>query len=241
MSLYLYATLNTLNHRPLHLSEHLHKLWEGAKALYGSTPDMDVADIEQMVVERLGNERMPRGGNLIKMRIEHSSDGWRVSLHNPTPTIYEGYSYLTLRPSALIINHELPFSRWRTTCSSLTTEFGQEFAERNGAGIALRADRAGNLISSGDNPLFLVSKGRLHTLPIEDGGRNSVERDLMFRLCRYAGIEILESHTPLDRLDQWEEIIIFEPNGIRSVGSCSGHSFDYSIALRLERYLHRLL
>ena len=193
-----------------------------------------------MIATRLRDEGMPRGGVTIELRAEHTDRGWHLSLHNPTPTIYDGYSYLSLRPTAVIINHELPFSRWRTTCSALTTEFGAEFAERNGAGIALRADRAGNLVSAGDNPLFLVSGGKVYTLPVSEGGRDSVERDLMFRLCQKAGIEIMEAATPLDRLDEWEEIMVFEPCGVRSIGSCSGRSFDYSIALRLERHIDKL-
>ncbi len=241
MSLYLYAIVNTLNHKPLHLAEQIDYLWQGAMALYGSTPEISTEEVEQMIADRLAEERMPRGGNLIELRIEHTDGRLSLSLHNPTTTIYDGYAYLSLRPEAVIINHELPFSRWRTACSALTTEFGAEFAERQGAGLALRADRNGNLVSAGDNPLFLVRNGRVHTLPVELGGRHSVERDLMFRLCSLAGVEIVESETPLDRLDEWEEIIIFEPSGIRSVGSCSGRTFDYSIALRLERHIGKLL
>ena len=241
MSLYLYAVINTLDHRPLHLSEHLRKMWEGAQTLYGTTPSQTVEDVERMITERLSEERMPRGGNTVELRAELSDGFWTLSLHNPTPTIYDGYSYLSLRPSAVIINHELPFSRWRTTCSALTTEFGADFAERQGAGVALRADRNGNLVSCGDNPLFCVRDGVVYTLPVDSGGRDSVERDLMFRLCHLAGVQIVESPTPLDALGEWEEIIIFEPCGVRSIGTCSGYSFDYSIALRLERFLHRLL
>lgn len=241
MSLYLYAVINTLGYRPLHLAEHLHKMWEGAQTLYGTTPNQSEEEIEQMITDRLSEERMPRGGNTIELRAELSDGNWILSLHNPTPTIYDGYSYLSLRPSAVIINHELPFSRWRTTCSALTTEFGADFAERQGAGVALRADRNRNLVSCGDNPLFCVRDGMLHTLPVGSGGRDSVERDLMFRLCALAGVPIIEGPTPLDALGEWDEIIIFEPCGVRSIGSCSGYSFDYSIALRLERFLHKLL
>ncbi len=241
MSLYLYAVVNTLGHRPIHLSEHLRKMWEGAQTLYGTSPNQSVGEVERMITERLSQERMPRGGNTIELRAELNGGSWSLSLHSPTPTIYDGYSYLSLRPTAVIINHELPFSRWRTTCSALTTEFGADFAERQGVGVALRADRNGNLVSCGDNPLFCVRDGVIHTLPVSDGGRDSVERDLMFRLCALAGVQIVESPTPVEMLGEWEEIIIFEPCGIRSIGSCSGFSFDYSIALRLERFLHKLL
>ncbi|MBO5903379.1 MAG: aminotransferase class IV [Tidjanibacter sp.] len=242
MSLYLYAIINTLGYRPLHLTAHLHKMWEGAQTLYGTTPSQTEVEVEQMIMDRLSEERMPRGGNTIELRAEQSGGHWTLSLHNPTPTIYEGYSYLSLRPSAVIINHELPFSRWRTSCSALTTEFGADFAERQEAGVAIRADRNGNFVSCGDNPLFCVRNGVVYTLPVSSGGRDSVERDLMFRLCALAGVPIIESFTPIDNLGgEWDEIIIFEPCGVRSIGSCSGYTLDYSTALRLEQFVHKLL
>ncbi len=241
MTPYLYTRLNTLGHKPFHLNEHLMELSEGCQALYGSAPQLNAEDMEREIGSLFRQEGMPRGGNTIELRASLNSDGrWITSLLNPQTTIYNGYSLHSLRPEAVIINHELPFERWRTECSALCADFAAHYAERCGAGMALRANRAGNLVSAADNPLFLLRNGVLHTLPLAKGGRGSVERKLMFRLAQMAGVRVVESDTPVDELDLWEELILFGPTGIQAIGSCSGRTMGYSTALALEKYLPRL-
>ncbi len=238
---YLYTRINTLSHKPLHLQEHLCELSAGAEALYGSTPELDAKQVERDIIDLLRRERMPLGGNIVELRATPRTDGrWVTSLLDPQTTLYDGYSLHSLRPEAVIINHELPFERWRTECSALCADFAADYARRRGADVALRANRAGNLVSSADNPLFLVRNRMLHTLPLSKGGRGSVERELMFKLAQMAGMQIVECDTPVDELDLWEELIIFGPTGIQAIGSCSGRIMGYSTALALEKYLPRL-
>jgi hypothetical protein len=163
-----------------------------------------------------------------------------VLLTHLASTPYDGYSLLSLRPKAAIANYEIPFEKHQTAVSLTAARFADSFAQRNGSGIALRANRAGSLISSGDNPLYALRGDTLLTTPIEKGARPSAERELMASLCQMAGVKLIEQEIATDQLGQMEEVFAFTPVGIQMIGSASEVKFHSIVAHALEPHLATL-
>lgn len=236
-----YTTVNTFRHKPLHLPLKLRYAAESHKALYGQKPQLDAADVAEQITSLLYYGIYPEWGNTVDIFLLPRPDGTAETLiaHRST-TPYEGYSLLSLRPKAVITNYEIPFERHQTTISLAAARFADDFARRNGAGIALRGNRAGALLSTGDNPLYALRGNTLLTTPIEKGARPSAERELMATLCAKAGIKIVEQDIPTDQLGHMEEVFAFTPVGIQMIGSAGEVAYHSIVAHALEPHLTAL-
>lgn len=241
---YIYASVNTTNHIPLYLERHLQYAAESYLALYGTKPKLNTAKISDSITRLLGHNSLPKSGNIVNIYLipqcgaSHSTPD--IVITHDRQTLYKGYSLISIRPKAAIANYEIPFESHRTSVSLTTATFMDTFAAKSGAHIALRATRSGKLVSSGDFPVFAVKDRQITTPGIGHGTGNSVERDLMFRACGLAGIEITESDIEVDSLCDLDEIIVFNTSGIQSVLQC-GQCYYYNIvAMKLEKVLEEL-
>ena len=124
-----------------------------------------------------------------------------------------------MRPRGIITNYEIPFEKHQTNVSLTAARFADSYASSHGYNIAIRANRAGTLLSSGDNPLFALRGNTLLTTPTEKGARPSAERDLMFRLAEKAGVKVIEEELTVEDAASYEELMIFTPVGIQTLYS----------------------
>lgn len=234
-----YTTINTFGHKPLHLGRKLELLSESYESLYGlKTDGLTTKGIAKEIHDLLYFGLYPEGGNTVNLYLLPPCDAKarRLIVHEAV-TPYDGYGLLAVRPATTIAGYDMPFERFSTTISLSAARFTDLYAERNNGAIALRANRSGALLSSGDNPLFVLKGHTLLTAPIADGGRNSVERELMFRLAELAKVKIVEEAPTVEDIEEYSEIMIMTPVGIRSVRTVGSIELEHIYATALAKYL----
>lgn len=238
---FVYTTINTYAHQPMHVALRLHYALNSYQALYGVRPTITAEEIENQVRELLYYGIYPEHGNTLTLHLIATPEGECTTLLTHTAsTPYDGYSLLTLRPKAAITNYEIPFEKHHTSVSLTAARFADDFARRNSSGIALRANRAGSLISTGDYPLYALRGNVLLTTATDKGARPSAERELMAELCSMAGVEIIEGELRTDEMTDYEEILAFTPMGIQMIGSAGDMPLHSITAHRLEPHLKAL-
>lgn len=239
---YVYAAVNTAGHRPLFLGRHLHFACESYAKLYGQRPEIDPDTISALIPELLYHNRMPRGCCTVTIYLLPGAAKGRIAkpdiiMAAGQSTIYAGYELHAIRPKAVVVNYDIPFSGHRTAVSLTAAEYMAGFAERSGASLPVRANRAGNIVSAGEYPVFAIKGGKVLAPDSESGAGDSLERELMMWLCEREGLAVEERGIPVTELSKVDELIVFGPYGLQSVLSC-GEAYFYSVtALALEKHL----
>lgn len=240
---YVYAAVACDGHAPLYLERQMEFARATYEKLHGAAPLADTRAIRHDIKELLVTTLQPQTGNVVMIYlIPHGYGDAQpdVVISHSHSTIYHGYALVSLRPAAAVVNYEIPFSGYRTAVSLAAAGYMDDFARRAGANIALRANRGGHIVSSGDYPVFTVKDGTVITPPLAQDTGDSVERQLMFRACSLARTPLEEREISLTELPEMEEIMVFDHTGIRSVLSCSGNYYYNLIADRLEEVLPRI-
>lgn len=238
---WVYTTINTFAHKPLHLSLKLRYALDSYHALFGTRPQIKVAEAEREVHGLLYFGLYPEGGNTVNLYLIPTGDGGyrRLLIHEAT-TPYDGYGLLSVRPRGIIANYEIPYEKHPTNVSLTAARFADNYAVAHNYDTALRANRAGVLISSGDNPLFALRGNTLLTTPIGKGARGSAERELMFRLAQRVGVTIVEEELLVEDAATFEELIVMTPVGLQSLYSVGNMKLGNIYASLLARGLATL-
>ncbi len=238
---WVYTTVYTVGHRPLHLKAKLNYLLDSYKALFGTKPNLSAGELAQEIHNLLYFGLYPEGGNTLNVYLIPSETGAtnRLIVHEAT-TPYDSYALLTVRPIGTIANYEIPFEKHHTSVSMTAARFADNYAAERGAGVALRANRAGTLLSSGDNPLFALRGFTLLANPIGVGARPSAERDLMFRTASLAGVNMVEEELRVEDLEQYDELLVFTPVGLQSIARVGDMVMVNIYANRLAKALTTL-
>lgn len=240
---WVYTTINTYAHQPMHVALRLRYALDSYQALFSVRPEVSVEQVENRVRHLLYYGIYPEHGNTLTLYLlppVGNSTKAEVLIAHKASTPYDGYALLSLQPKAAVTNYEIPFERHLTAVSATAARFADEYAMRNGAGIALRANRQGTLISTGDNPLFALRGNTLLTTPIDKGARPSAERELMMELCQMAGVNLIEEELRVDEVASYEEIMAFTPVGIQTIGAAGERVLHSITAHALEPHLKRL-
>lgn len=239
---YVYAAVNTVEHRPLYLDSHLTYAAATYRKLYNVELDYDVRTIRREIEQLLNANRMPKTGNIVHIYFMPSSD---LRSHDrivacERSTIYRGYDLISIRPNVVLTNYEIPFSGHRTSISLTSAKYMQSFAVRSGSHAAIRINRSEQVISCGEYPIGFVKNGTLYMPPAPDLAPQCVERDLLLRLCSLAEVPTAERIITAEEIAGADEILIFDGAGLQSVLCWGSHYFYNTIAMRLERYIHQL-
>lgn len=239
---WVYTTINTSAHKPLHLSLKLRYALDSYHKLFGSRPQIEVAELEREVRYLLYYGLYPECGNTVNLYLIPTGDGGsrRLLIHEAT-TPYDGYGVLSVRPKGIIANYEIPYEKHQTNVSMTAARFADNYAAAHNYDSALRANRAGTLISSGDNPLFALRGNTLLTTPIDKGARGSAERELMFRLAELCGVAVVEEELKVEDATTYEELIVFTPVGLQSIYSLGDMKLGNIYATLLGKHLATLL
>ncbi|MDY3978807.1 MAG: aminotransferase class IV [Tidjanibacter sp.] len=237
---YIYTTINTTDRRPLFLKEHLHYAAASYEALYGERPTLTAADIAKRISDLLYYGFYPEGGNTVDIYLlPRPEQPLTLIIHN-SATVENGYALSPHKLLSTVANYEIPFEHHKTAASLTAAGFADDFARRNGADVALRANRAGTVISSGDSPFFAVRNDVLYTPAVDHGARASVERDLLLRLCRYASVKVVEEDIAVADLADYDELAIFSPTGLHTIARIDEIYYLNVMAHKLEKQLERL-
>lgn len=237
---YVYAAVNTTVHEPLYLAEHLATASNSYEKLYGQKFICQTEDIRHQIKLLLAENNMTRMGNIVNIYFippEHQTDDKpEILISWYRSTIYKGYELISLRPKAMLVNYEIPFSGHRTAISLTASEYMQQFAQRAGSHIALHANRAEKLVSCGDYPVFVVIDG----VVVIPTAAESVERSLMLRACHLSKTTTEEREISVEELTSADEIMVFNHTGIQSILSLGDRYFYNITAMRLEKTLRQI-
>lgn len=241
---YVYAAINTIEHEPLYLGEHLRIAVESYATLYGCRPAIDTEEIRTQIKTLLRENNMPQLGNIVIIYIIPGTDSKsgtpEILISWERSTLYKGYELISLRPKAILANYEIPFSAHRTAVSLTTSDYMASYATAGSCHIAIHINRNNRLVSCGDYPLFMVKNGTVFTPPAPDIATDNVERNIMFSACKLAGIPIEERELTTEDIPTADEIMIFNHTGIQSV-LCVGEHYYYNLtAQKLEKVLPQI-
>ena len=238
---WVYTTINTFAHKPLHLATKLRYALSSFEALFGTKPDITPKALEKEIRDLLYFGLYSEVGNTVTLYLLPTDNGecQRLILHEAT-TPYDGYQLLTVRPKSVITNYEIPFEKHSTNVSLTSARFADSYARSHGYESALRANRAGTLISSGDCPLFALRGNMLLTTPTEKGSRPSAERELMMRVAEFAGVTVIEEELRVEEVERYEELIVFTPAGLQSIYSIGNVRLGHIYASLLAKSLTTL-
>lgn len=242
----IYADVATINYRPLYLTAQLACAASSYETLYGLRPACDVTAIRRRILHLQERNRLPRQGNTLRLFFLPPAVEERT-LRQPDllivcaeTTICHSYETMSLRPTALLVNYEVPFAGHRTSLSLAADRYMQEFARSKDFHLALHVNRANRLVSCGDYPVGVVREGRLTLPQLPAEAPKSVERRLLEQACSLADLPVETRDLPAEELAEADEVLVFGPHGLHAVLSCSEHYYYNLAARRLDRTLARL-
>ena len=233
--IYLYQTLHLAAGRTVrNLEAHIAVLDGASRRLFGRPYAPGAEALARRIAALATEERLPtRVSGFV--RLELGPDG-EERLSPAGVSLYAGYAFRSLTPSAAILNYDIPFSEAPTSVREATARWARHEAMRRGADIAVRCDRTG-VLREGDNAPLLCAADRVVRIA---PGLASVERQLATEAVRAAGLELREEPFGRDELPQLDELFFVDHRGVTALSHCDGQPLMTLLAERVAEALEGL-
>lgn len=230
--LYLYQTVHLHRGRARCLGEHVALLDREARRLFGTAyaPQRLRERIEELSVA----QRYPRELSGF-VRIEFTAAGEERLLPIGS-SYYDGYALRSLTPDAVSLVYDLPLDEAPTSARETAALLARSMAERAGADVAVRCDGAGRFLSAEDAPLAAVCGHRV----LLASGAQGVERALLARAVRAAGLELGEEAFGRTELARIDELFWVDHRGVTALAHCDGQPLMTLVSERIARALEGL-
>lgn len=216
------------------LDAHIAVLDTASRRLFGRPYAPGAEALARRITAMATQERYPAQVSGF-VRLELGPDG-EERLSTAGISLYAGYAFRSLTPSAAILNYEIPFSEAPTSVREAAALWAQHEAGRRGADIAVRCDRTGAFRDADNAPLCGISG---HTVRIAPG-LASVERRLAAEAIRAAGLELREEPFIRDGLSQLDEMFFVDHRGVTALSHCDGHPLMTLLSERIAGALEGL-
>lgn len=231
---YIYQTIHTLEHWPMHLEAHTEVLDTASRALFNRPFCPDTAALAQQITTMLDTAAAPRDRSVfVRMQLTATGD---VELKTAGVSLYRGYDLRSLFPVAVTLQYELPFGDYPTSAREATAELARAVAESRNARSVVQYDRHGALLTADNAPLFAVKGTTVCTPP----AARSVEAMLAARCIEAVGLELRVEPIPHEQLASFDEIFYFDHRGVTALSRCDGHPYMSLMAERVARQAARL-
>lgn len=228
--LYLYQTVHVARGRALHVAEHAAVLDAASREWFGRPYTPAAATLAARIEALAAAERYPTGVSGF-VRIELTEEGLERLLPAGV-SLYDGYAYRSLQPTAATIPYEVPFSEFPTSVREAAAVWARRAAERTGAEVAIRCDLEGYFHAAEDAPLFAVT-GRTVLAAPAGPGPESVERSITRRAVQAVGLTFREEPFGTTDLRRIEELFFTDHRGITSLSRCDGQPLMTFLAERI--------
>lgn len=136
-------------------------------------------------------------------------------------SLYNGYGYRSLQPSAVTIRYDIPFSEAPTSLHETTSLMARQAARRAKAEAAIRCDEKGRFREVEGAPVFAIA-GRTVLAPPDTEPVERVERMITRRAVEAAGLEFREEAFGREDLKHLDELFFTDHRGITSLSHCDG-------------------
>lgn len=229
--LYLYQIVHIARGRALHVDEHAALLDAASREWFDRRFTPSVSVLKRQIELRAEAEFYPTEVSGF-IRIELRPDG-EVQLLPAGISLYDGYGYRSVQPSAVTLRYDLPLTEAPTSAREAATLLARRAAERQGAGAVIRCDAGGTFREADGAPLFAIV-GRT---VIEAPGAASVERSITRQAVVRAGLELRSEPFGLDDLNRLEELFFTDHRGITSLSHCNGLPLMTFLAERIAAAL----
>lgn len=233
-----YQTLHLTRGRTVrHLEAHIAVLDAASRELFARPYRPDPANLAAQIEALAAAERYPQVVSAF-VRLELTPTGDERLLAAGT-SLYDGYALRTLVPDAVTVDYDLPLSEAPTTLREAAAALARIQARQRGADVAVRCDAAGRLRSAEGSPLFGILGRRIVAAP-ETPGIPEVERLLVLRAARAAGIDVDLRPLARDLLPHLDELFWADHRGITALAHCDGYPLMALIAERIAACMEQL-
>ena len=225
--LYLYQTVHLARGRALHVAEHAAVLDAAAREWFGRPYTPSPGALRTRIEILAEKEHYPNSVSGF-VRIELRPDG-RERLLPAGVSLYDGYAYRSLQPSAVSVRDDLPLTEAPTSLREAAAQWACRAAERAGAEVAIRCDAEGIFRDTGEAPLFAIAGRTVLVAP----GPESVERSITRKAVQAIGLEFREEPFGTADLRRIDELFFTDHRGITSLSRCNGMPLMIYLAERI--------
>jgi branched-chain amino acid aminotransferase len=235
-----FESIRIMNGMPINLSNHIHRMIEGAKAIKMRTPVFFTElFFHERIVELCRESGITEGGRC-RISLDRISGGAYLPESNDATFFIEVYPYASnnfeLNSKGLEIDQYTEIKKQKNVLSNFKTKSGLVYVmaainaqSRNLDDVLIVNDKGGILESSSCN-MFLVSNGVLYTPGLEEGCLAGTMRMQVINLALQNGIKVYECTIMPQNLLAADEI--FFTNAIRGINWVSGY--------RTKRYFNNM-
>ncbi len=224
---YIYQTIHTTSHFPLHVEEHVRVLERAFMAIFFRPLYIDIEELRNTIITLLRSERCPLSlSTFVEVRVD--GDG-TSSVILGEHSLYEGYALRCITPTAKIVTFTSPFTLYPSSVRRATVEFANRVAQNLGGELAVECDERSRVLSIGGDPPFAISKRRLYTTPTID----SVERAVVIDAAHRCGLEVIEGDISRYELPHFDELFLCNHYGITAISRCERRLYMSILAERI--------
>lgn len=237
---FIYQTIHTFAHRPLHAHWAAEIAEMSCRALYGAPSGVTAELIAREAGALLRANGYPSAGStLASLYLIPLGDAPPVRMMTcRKQLVYKGYT-VTVGLECTVVPYDCPFPQHKTAVSLAAHTYAADYAERMGFGGAIAENAAGVMAGLGDNPLFAVAGKKILTPSMDDGAADSIERRLGIAVCEDAGFGVYEHPVSVADLRDFDELFALTPQGIVSIRQAGDRLFPHSLAKSLLPYLKK--
>lgn len=231
---YLYQTIHVFDRTCLCLPGHLSVLDRWSRKIFGRPGPQDAGKIGAAAVALAGREAPGIDRSKFVRLVVPASGGLRMEFEGVS--LYRGYDLRSLMPEAVTLQYEAPLFDAPTSAREAAVRLARQYAGLQGAGVAVRCDRDGALLTADEAALFAIRGKRVYVSP----GEETVGRDLAVRSVRAAGLELVERPVGRDELPRMDELFYVDHRGVTALSRCDGHPYMAILTERVAKALRSL-
>lgn len=231
---YLYQTVHVFDGECLCLREHLAVLDRWSRTLFGSPGPQDTLKVGAAVAALAGQEAPGSDRSKFVRLVLPASGALRLEFEGVS--LYRGYDLRSLMPEAVTLQYEPPLFDAPTSAREAAVQLARQYAGLQGASVAVRCDRDGNVAAADEAALFAIRGKRVYAPP----GEGTVGRSLAAWSVRAAGLELVEAPLGQDELPRMDELFFIDHRGVTALSRCDGQPYMAILAERIAEALRGL-
>ncbi len=228
---YLYQTIHTLAHYPLYVAEHCRILEQDFLELYFRPLTLDEEAIRAQIIELLDGRCVTTERSVfVELRIDIDQN---CEIVLGDVSLYEGYAFRSVQPSAQIVVFDSPFGLFPTSARRVALSFADDLARNLGGDIAIECGRDSVVRSMAGATLFGISKSRM----IASTTLNRVERDLVIEAAQSLNITVEQREIKRSELPDFDELFGCDHRGITSISKYNNYRYMSIVAKKIATLL----
>ena len=235
VSPFVYQDIHTLNRECRYTAQHIEFLNIAADKLFSTKLKQGIDTIERQAKELLEKNRITRNAT-VGVRLSMDAEG-NYRLEELEPTIYEGYKLRLLRPTTLCIAGDIPWPAFPTSALIEAKKLADTVVKQRGVHEALITDSQGHIVSDATKPLILI---REYTATFSPTTQHSVESATAVAACRHIGLKVTFEHFGIDEIEQADELMYVNYQGITSITKVGRHTFMHILSERIAEAMEEL-